>query len=396
MITKKKKLYLSCLGIVNALGNSKQEVLDNLFRENNEPMTVRKDLSFRGEVKVGAVTGELPVIGSGYEKFESRNNRLLLAAYKQIADEVEELIRRYGKNRIGVVLGSSTSGISDGELSVEEKVKMGSFPAKYHYSQQEMGAVAEFLATYIGLESIAITVSTACSSSAKAFASGRNFIESGFCDAVIVGGVDTLCQLTINGFAALESVSNDLCNPFSRNRDGITIGEGAALFVLTAESSEIELCGVGESSDAYHISAPLADGSGAELAINAALKDANIGASDIDYVNLHGTATIKNDEMESRLMHRVFAESVHCSSTKSVTGHTLGAAGATELGLCWLSLSSLNIQKYLPPHIWDGQQDAALSELSFVKESAIYNAKYMMSNSFAFGGSNASVIIGVA
>lgn len=395
MISKKQKLYLPSLGIVNALGKNKQEVADKLFGAKITGLTTRADLSFRGEVIVGEVACDLPLIDSRYANFESRNIRLLLSAYEQIADDVDALIHRYGKDRIGVVLGSSTSGISDGEVAVREKAGTGSFPVNYGYSQQEMGAVAEFLATYIGLKNIAITVSTACSSSAKAFASGRNFIEAGFCDAVIVGGVDTLCQLTVNGFAALESVSSTLCNPFSRNRDGITIGEGAALFVLTAEPAAIELCGVGESSDAYHISAPHPDGEGAELAINAALQDAGISARDIDYVNLHGTATIKNDEMESRLMHRVFGETVLCSSTKPLTGHTLGAAGATELGMCWLSLSTLNTKKLLPPHIWDGQKDDNLPALSLVGESTTCHAKYMMSNSFAFGGSNASVIIGI-
>lgn len=392
----KRKLYLPSLGIVNALGCNKGEVAENLFSGKSIGIVERKDLLFGGTVTVGEVTAELPKLDQGFSEFASRNIRLLLAAYEQISDDVDELIRRYGKHRIGVVLGSSTSGISEGELAVEEKLAQGQFPENYRYSQQEMGAVAEFLARYLDLQSVAITVSTACSSSGKAFASARNFIEADFCDAVIVGGVDTLCQLTINGFTALESVSSTLCNPFSRNRNGITIGEAAALFVLSKEPAEIQLCGVGESSDAYHISAPHPEGEGAELAIKAALQDAGIKAAEIDYVNLHGTATVKNDEMESRVIQRVFGDNTHCSSTKPFTGHTLGAAGATELGLCWLSLSKFNPQQLLPLHKWDGQSDVNLPSISLVDSPTRCKARYMMSNSFAFGGSNVSVIIGRA
>jgi 3-oxoacyl-[acyl-carrier-protein] synthase-1 len=219
----------------------------------------------------------------------------------------------------------------------------------------------------------------------------------GLCDAVLVGGVDTLCRLTIEGFSALESTSTDIANPMSRNRRGINIGEGAALFTLTREPGRIALLGIGETSDAYHISAPDPTGRGAEAAMRAALVDAGLEPESIDYLNLHATATEKNDEMESRAVSRVFPAGVLCSGTKPLTGHLLGAAGATELAFCWLALEDEH--KRLPPHVWDGAFDPSLPALRLVSPGERFSqtpSRRCMSNSFAFGGSNVSVIVGEA
>jgi 3-oxoacyl-[acyl-carrier-protein] synthase-1 len=399
------KLFLSALGIINALGNGKDEVLRNLHAGSQAGIVTRSDLLVGGDCEciVGAVDADLPSIDKRFTDFDSRNNRLLLAAYQQIAPDVQKLIRQLGKDRIAVILGSSTSGISEGEQALKVRLESGVFPSHYHYKQQEMGSSSEFLAQYLGFTNLAFTVSTACSSSAKAFASARHFIEAGVCDAALVGGADTLCRLTINGFTALESVSASICNPFSRNRDGITIGEGAALFILTKtkEKSAIELCGIGETSDAYHISAPHPQGTGAQAAMQMALRDAGLKPEQISYVNLHGTATIKNDQMESIAMQAVFADGVACSSSKPLIGHTLGAAGATEIGLCWLTLSDLNDKGkgILPPHLWDGVPDTSIPQLALVNlghelENRVKEHCYFMSNSFAFGGNNLSVVIG--
>ena len=212
---------------------------------------------------------------------------------------------------------------------------------------------AEFAARYLGLTGPRYTISTACSSSANAFARRARLLAAGRCDAAVVGGADSLCRLTLNGFDALESLSPELCNPFSRNRRGINIGEGACVFLVTRTPSAVRLCGVGESSDGYHMSAPDPDGRGAEIAIRAALAQAGLQPADVGYVNLHGTATLKNDEMESRVVARVFGTATPCGSTKSLIGHTLGAAGAQELGLCWLLLDGERGRR-LPPHLWDG------------------------------------------
>lgn len=393
-------LYLTHLGIINALGEDGAAVLMGALSGDTRGIVCRNDLLLDKPVFVAEVGAALPLIVDMPIEFNSRNNRLLLAAYQQIAEAIDVLIAKYGVERIAVVLGSSTSGIAETEVALKVEIEQSEFPQGYHYSQQEMGSPSAFLAYLLGLKNVALTISTACSSSGKAFATARNLIESGFCDAALVGGVDSLCRLTLNGFHALESVSATVCRPFSRYRDGITIGEGAALFILspqTGSSSEaIELVGIGESSDAYHISAPEPEGLGAEAAMRQALMDAGLTPEGLVYLNLHGTATPKNDAMEAAVVHRLFGERLPCSSTKSITGHTLGAAGATELGICWLLLSTLNKAYRLPPQIWDGQWDAALAPVCLVAENAVYLATgscYVMSNSFAFGGSNVSLII---
>jgi 3-oxoacyl-[acyl-carrier-protein] synthase-1 len=226
------------------------------------------------------------------------------------------------------------------------------------------------------------------------FASARGLIEQGLCDAVIVGGADSLCELTLNGFKALEALADERCNPFSSNRKGINIGEGAAIFVMSAEPHGVLMAGVGESCDAFHMTAPEPTGEGAQQAMRAALADAQLEASAIDYLNLHGTGTRLNDSMEGNAVYAVFGSHVLASSSKPLTGHTLGAAGAIEVGLCWLLLNNANVYEAVP-HIYDGQFDPAFSKLTLC-ESAVTHVpvKFAMSNSFAFGGSNVSVILG--
>ncbi|MEK7499330.1 MAG: beta-ketoacyl-ACP synthase, partial [Patescibacteria group bacterium] len=320
-------VFLSELGIINALGNNKEAVFSRLMQGDTLGLIPRAGLINNKHMLVGEVTAPLPVIGKDMAKYNTKCNRLLLAAYEQIAPAVQKVISTYGKDRIGVILGSSTSGIAEGEQAFSRYLAEKEFPDGYYYKMQEMSAPAEFLAEYLGLENVAYVISTACSSSAKAFASARNMIELGLCDAVLVGGADSLCNLTLHGFASLESISEGSCNPFSKNRSGIVIGEGAALFLMTKEKSNIQLLGVGESSDAHHITAPHPEGDGAARAMRAALDMAGLQPEDIHYVNLHGTATPANDKMESIAMNTVFKNKVPCSSTKALPGHTLGAAG---------------------------------------------------------------------
>jgi 3-oxoacyl-[acyl-carrier-protein] synthase-1 len=218
----------------------------------------------------------------------------------------------------------------------------------------------------------------------------------GACDAVLAGGVDTLCAFTVAGFAALESVSATRCNPLSRNRNGINIGEGAALFLMSREPATVTLLGWGESSDGHHMSAPDPAGVGARLAIERALARVDIAASEIDYVNLHGTATVQNDAMEARVIDELFGDRVPVSSTKPFTGHTLGAAGAIEAGLCWLAMQDDNPRGKLPPHLWDGLADPGLPVLHVVEpgDSLGRPLRRALSNSFAFGGANATLVLG--
>ena len=390
-------LYLGACGMINALGDSCATIAKNLFAGSHAGI-VPWDIQVNDKtVYVGQVNYPLPIIPDVYAKYACRNNSLMLAALLQIQDELDNLLVKYQSHRIAIVLGTSTSGILEGENALQEKMHTGHYPEGFHYRQQEIGTPAIFLRDYLGLNGLAYTISTACSSSAKVFASARRLIESGLCDAAIIGGVDSLCRLTVFGFSALESVSKGRCNPMSVNRDGINIGEAAALFILSRDEAGIELLGTGESSDAYHMSAPHPEGKGAFNAMDAALRNAGLAPDDIAYVNLHGTATHLNDAMESIAVNRLFGANTPCSSTKSMTGHTLGAAGATEAGFCWLMLSpDFNPDGYLPPHIWDEQRDEQLPGLNLVTTGQtllLPSGSCVLSNSFAFGGNNASVIL---
>lgn len=387
------KPVLSALGILNALGDSKQTVLDNFLSGTANGMQQN------GAMWTGKVTAALPAIPESLAMFDCRNNRLLLAALAQIQTEIDTAIAQYGAERIAVVIGSSTSGIAEGEAALAEKLCNGTWSLGFDYRQQEIGTAAEFVARFLNLSGVAMTVSTACSSSAKALGSARRLLELDLCDAVICGGSDSLCQLTLQGFSALESVSPQVCEPFAEGRDGITIGEGAALFLMqkkTDNANAIVFSGIGESADAHHISAPHPDGIGAEAAMRAALADAKMQPVDIAYINLHGTATPLNDAMESAAVQRIFGNNTPCSSTKPLTGHTLGAAGATEAALCWLLLSDLNTKKILPAQCNQKPPDTSLPPIAIVRSTQkLPNQKHiaLLSNSFAFGGSNAAVIL---
>ncbi|WP_065204620.1 beta-ketoacyl-[acyl-carrier-protein] synthase family protein [Shewanella woodyi] len=387
------KIAISHMGLCTPLGQEQKQVLTRLIQGDTGAMLHRDNLIPESNTLVGEVSEPLPQIPASLSKFESRNNQLLLSAAKQITGAVMQACKQYGPQRIGIVLGTSTSGIATGEDALAHNAKHNSFPNGYHYSQQELGNSSDFLKALFNISGPCYTVSTACSSSAKVFSSARRLLEADLCDMVIVGGSDSLCKLTLNGFNSLESVSKGHCQPFSANRDGINIGEGAALFTLERGEAEIMLAGIGESSDAHHISAPHPEGRGAVSAIKAALDDAQIPPQAISYINLHGTATRKNDAMESRALTQVFGEQTPpCSSTKPLVGHTLGAAGAIEAAFCYLLLSSLNTEQRLPPQIWDQDSDLDDPSLPLVNKNQTAELHYLMSNSFAFGGSNASLI----
>lgn len=396
------RVAITQIGLCTPLGQTQEQVLARLIAGDTSAMQTNDTLLFGESTLVAPVTAPLPAIPAALAQFDCRNNQLLLAAAQQMTDTVEQAKQTYGANRIGVVLGTSTSGISKGEAALAYRNQHGHFPADYHYFQQELGSTSDFLRQLFALQGPCYTISTACSSSAKVFASAKRLLEAKLCDMVIVGGIDSLCQLTVNGFHALESVSKGHCNPFSANRDGINIGEGAALFTLTlatdntANEACVLLAGIGESSDAHHMSAPHPEGAGAIAAMQAALDDAQISAQDIDYINLHGTATPKNDAMESRAVLSVFGDTPPpASSTKPLVGHTLGAAGAIEAAFCYLLLSQHNHSFALPPHRFDGQQDPQDPSIALVAPMQCSDhgkLNYVMSNSFAFGGSNASLI----
>lgn len=395
---------LDALGVVCALGQGKQAVADALFAGDTGGMRRQEGWIPERSVTVGAVETPLPAMPAGFEQAASRNNRLLLAAALEIHDQIQATIARHGADRIAVVLGTSTSGIAEAGEHIAGFMNTGVLSDQYRYGQQEITAPATFLADWLGLSGPVYCQSTACTSSARALLSAQRLLQLGVCDAVLCGGVDSLCKLTLNGFASLEAVSDERCNPFSVNRHGINIGEAAALFVMTRAGGDdqtpgIALFGGGATSDAHHISAPHPEGAGAQQAMRKALAAAGLAAEQISYLNLHGTATTHNDAMESLAVQALFPAGVACSSSKSLTGHTLGAAGALEAAFCWLSLSDHNTGRQLPPHIWDGEGDPQLPRLNLVPADATEQlpargGRYLMSNSFAFGGNNLSLILG--
>ncbi len=389
-----KRVYLHALGIINALGNNEGSIRAGLLNGSTAGMQSRDNLITGRKVCVGAVMSDLPELEPQWTQYASRNNRLLRAATLQIHNQIESALARYGATRIGIVLGTSTAGIAEGERGLAAYLRDGVFPEDFSYLQQEISSPSEYLRNALGVYGPAWTVSTACTSSAKAFSSARRLLNTGLCDAVIVGGVDSICRLTLNGFASLESLSRQICNPFSKNRDGINIGEGAAIFLMSREPGPVCLLGIGESSDAYHISGPDPEGCGAELAMRQALSNAGVKPEAVDYMNLHGTATIENDLMESHVVKRVLGPTVPCSSTKPLVGHMLGAAGATEIAFCWMLLTETAPMR-LPPHIWDGEIDPELAQLNlYTYHSAQRACRIAVSNSFAFGGNNACIVLG--
>ncbi|MBL0440137.1 beta-ketoacyl-[acyl-carrier-protein] synthase family protein [Aeromonas veronii] len=382
-------LYIHAYSLINALGRGKDEVsaaLEAWRTRGASPLDGERWTLVDGRTSpVGRVHHPLPAVT--ISPYDSRNNRLLLAALADIEDDVNDAIARVGPQRIALVLGTSTSGIGEAEAAVAASERGDPLPPQFDYVQQELGSPSLFLAAHLGIEGPAMTISTACSSSARAFITARRLLASGQADVALVGGADSLCGLTLNGFDSLEALSEQRCRPFDRDRDGINIGEGAALFLVSHEPAPLALLGDGESSDAWHISAPHPQGEGAERAMQMALARAGLEADRVGYVNAHGTATRLNDEMESRALARLFPNPVPVSSTKVLTGHTLGAAGATEAALCCLLIERA---LQLPPQ--GEEADPALAPIALVQDQGPVDI--IMSNSFAFGGNNVSLIFG--
>ena len=295
-----------------ALGRTHAQIAQNLQALHAPYMYERAGFLPSEKLMLGGVDGPLPSIPPELANHNSRNNQLLLSCLQEIAADITSTIEQVGKERFGIVMGTSTSGLDE----ADHKVSDPNF-SRWRYPMQELGDPSRFLQLYLKTTGPAYTISTACSSSSRAVISGMRMLQSGLCDAVLCGGADTLCRMPINGFKALELVSDELCAPFASERKGITIGEGAGLMLITKEVTQgLSLVGYGESSDAYHVSAPEPEGKGAEAAMRMALQQAGLSPSDIAYVNLHGTASFMNDKAEASVMHRLFGTKTPCSSTK--------------------------------------------------------------------------------
>ena len=361
---------------------------------------VMRELPGGGKFPAGHISCELPAVDlpdpalSNDPQVYSQGTRIIRiidAALEQIRPVIEKAISVYGPEKIGVCLGSCDNGSEGSLLAHETLLATGAFPEEYHLRFQSASYPAEFISRKFRLCGPAFTIATACASGASAIIRGAELIRTGACSAVIAGGADVVSPTVLAGFHSLEALSQDVSNPFSKNRRGINLGEGAAFFLLdTAGNSPVELLGAGESADAYHMTAPAADGLGPAQAMQAALIDAELKPEHIGYVNLHGTGTALNDKAESAAMKTVFNEAIPpSSSTKPITGHTLGAAGALEAAICWMVLTE---KKGLPVHCWDGERDEEISLLPCGPNRLV--PSIVMSNSFAFGGCNVSLILG--
>jgi len=373
----KEAFALTDLGVVSALGRGIGETEEHMFAGDTSGMKPLGGLSC-GDSTVFGFAPEAVVSEEAVARAGTRIGALVDAAMEQLRPALGALAEEIPASRIGAVVGTSNSTMEE-FTSNPDRIDMA-YPA-------------ERLREKWGVGGPAWSVSTACSSSAKVFASARRLIEDGICDAVVVGGADAYTRTVVEGFHSLEALSPALTRPLSADRCGINLGEGAAFFIMrriAAKEGTVALLGTGESSDAYHMTAPDPEGSGAEAAMRAALADAGLAPGDIDYVNLHGTGTTYNDAMECAAVRRVFGDAVCCSSTKPLTGHCLGAAGAIEAALCWIALRR---GAGLPPHVVDCI-DRALAPFAVpsVGDSSVVSK--ILSNSFAFGGSNASVVLG--
>lgn len=377
-------VYINTYSAVSNLGDDISSMFFNAIDINSNFLTL-DDTVIKGEpFYFGEIKTSLPKIND--EKYNTRCNSILLHCFETVENEINTALKKYDKNRVGVVIASTNSGVD--EYALRGDVDLA-----------QIGNPAAFLRKYLGLTGFFCGISSACTSGIKAFSTARRLLSHDVCDAVVVGGVDSVSRTPVYGFHSLEILSSEQTIPFSKNRNGINIGEGGALFLLEKEKASdnsIKLCGIGETSDAYHCATPEPAGTQASRAIEFALDDSGLDRGDIDYINLHGTGTVTNDLMEANAVFRIFGGSVPASSTKSQTGHCLGASAAIEAALCCAMLDkSLNTERYLLPHRYDNVYDDKLPALSLVKYGQrADNIKYVMNNAFGFGGSNAVMILG--
>ena len=328
--------------------------------------------------------------------YDCRNNRLAQRGLEAdgYAAAVASAVERYGAARIGVFMATSTSGILETELAYRSRDSLtGALPADFHYAQtQNTFSLADFVRRYLGLEGPAFVVSSACSASAKVFGNAVRMMAAGVCDAAVIGGVDSLCLTTLYGFHSLGLLSPVPCRPYDVGRAGISLGEGAGFALLEKAPGRagcIALLGVGESSDAYHMSSPHPQGLGAKLAMRRALESAGLQPSDIDYVNLHGTGTKANDASEDQAVFELFGGATPCSSTKGSTGHLLGAAGITEAVMSIIAIEQGTMPGGRPTQAIDPELQS-----NYLLENAEARVNRVLSNSFGFGGSNCSLVLG--
>lgn len=380
-------MYLSNPAIVCSAGENMEDIFKTFYAKKS---SLVKDEEFVGKpIYIGKISSPLAPFHKTSKHFNTRTNQILLTALLQIDTKIQKAIKKYGKDRIGVVIGTTTTGIEENFFLFKHEAKTSMWDLDlYSNERQNLSNPADFIKDFYALRSVSYGISTACTSGAKALIHAKRLIEKDICDCVICGGVDSINTLTINGFNSLGLLSQNISNPLSKNRDGINIGEGAALFLASKDKiSDVLLCSYGTNCDAYHITQPDVSAKMPIFAIEKALKKA--GLESVDYINLHATGTLANDTMESLAFFKTLPL-VKASSTKPFMGHTLGAAGAIEAGICHGLITKGHTK--LPPHLYDGKYDESLESISLA-DDGVREVNSALSSSFAFGGDNAILVL---
>lgn len=393
-------IFISKPGIMCSAGNSIEELWQSVLKGNQSGI---KKVKTATDEDFFAARIDDKYLKQSTARYDMRIMKIEEAALNQIADDINLVKNKFGAERVAVCIGSCDNGTEFSVAGHKKYFADGNFPKEYSLEIQGADYVATFISEKFGLKGPSNTFSTACSSSASAIIKGAEMLMADMADAVIVGGIDIASDTVLIGFNSLEAVSSEITNPFSKNRHGITLGEAGVFFILTKEpiyadnknkGDNPQLLGWGESADAYHMTSPDPTGKGAEKAMRRALESAGIKIIDVDYINMHGTGTKFNDSMESKAIDAVFGDyKVPVSTTKPITGHTLGAAGALEAAICYSSINNVE----LPQQIWDKEQDPEMPVLNIVNKDykSDKKTKICISNSFAFGGANACLVIGV-
>jgi 3-oxoacyl-[acyl-carrier-protein] synthase-1 len=381
-------LRVTGYAVLSALGASRSQHLEALAAGRTGLAPPPFELPFT--TAVGAVTAPLPELPADLAPWSTRLARMTAQLIAQLDEPLRRARQRWRPERIAVLLGTSTAGADSTERAYRTFVQTGAFPDRYDFLRQHtFGAALHVAAALSGARGPAWMVSTACTSSAKPFASAMRLLQAGLIDAAIVGGVDTLCQMTLHGFEALQALDRGACRPFHRDRLGISIGEGGALALVERQGdARVLVEGVGETSDAYHVSAPHPEGLGALAAMREALQQAGRRPEDVDHVNAHGTGTRLNDSAEAKAIGAVFEHQVPVVSTKGYTGHTLGAAGAIEFVFAACTIE----EGWIPPSLGAAPLDPEI-RLYVPTHTLRQRVRRALSNSFAFGGNNVSLLV---
>lgn len=381
-------------GIINCLARNKEELYNKYFINGEYGLKENNDYTkkfFLGKIDNDFFNFELD------DPYNNKINKMALHAVNQLKPIIDEAKKRYGKNRISVIVGTCENGSDE----TKDYILKGTVEDKKRILvMQSLNICCDFLQKYLDVSGISFTISTACTSSANAIIAADELIRSNIIDVAIVGGADVVTDTVVYGFDSLEVVDYNKTNSFSKNRSGINLGEGAAFTVLARENfidseDALYIKGYNSNSDSHHMTSPDIEGNTTSKCINDALKYAGMNIDAIDYINLHGTGTLINDKMESKTLERVNASNIYCSSSKTSFGHTIGAAGAMELGVCYIALSKMNKEKIIPPHLYDGEYDDELSKINLVTNKiSAERIENCMSVSFGFGGSNTCLIVG--